>query len=133
MYCRVPSSSDPRHDDTWQVASHVPTQRLFYHISGDRNGRRHGIFPLVAKIFFGFDGGLVVYFQARDEINGKLSVLTERKCQAVFSNKICQDLSTFRQNSPRFAKTDSPRFAKAVAPTGVSGVDWGGRVICHLR
>jgi hypothetical protein len=23
---------------TWQVAPHVPTQRLFYHISGDKNG-----------------------------------------------------------------------------------------------
>ena len=33
-------------------------------------------FLLSQNFFLGFDGGLVVYFQARDEINGKLSVLT---------------------------------------------------------
>jgi len=32
------SSHAPRYDDTWQLAPHLPTQRLFYHTSGDQDG-----------------------------------------------------------------------------------------------
>jgi len=39
MHFRVPSSHAPRsNDDTWQLAPHLPTQRLFYHTTGDQDG-----------------------------------------------------------------------------------------------
>ena len=52
MHFRVPSSHAPRYDDTWQLAPHLPTQRLFYHTSGDQDGELGEgdlVFPHVAS------------------------------------------------------------------------------------
>ena len=105
----LPSSYAPRYDDTtWQVASHVPTQRLFIYLSifGDQNGElgEDMVSPLVAKKIF--------FFMSRPR-----GVNTDH-----VTCFLPRPVKFFAKFFPRFCQY-SPIFAKAVAPTGVSGVD----------
>jgi hypothetical protein len=102
----------PRYDDTWQLARHLPTQRLFYHTSsslgkiasGDQDGEDR-VFP---------DPTSVSRLEASKQQSGPGNRSRER----------VQFMPSHFQEFPRFAKIrqDLPIFAKAVAPTGVL---WG--------